>query len=106
MQRRPHARSTLSRTLPRLRRGPGPREDHVRRRTLARNNPWHRAQELTMDKQPTSPLGVSGLERFLLAPPFFPFGEELTPAPRLGLEGAFREVLERPSVPRRGSRHH
>ncbi len=34
-----------------------------------------------MAENPTSPLGVGGLERFLFHPSFFPFGEGFTPPP-------------------------
>ena len=49
-------------------------------------------------KNPTSPLGVGGLERFLFHPSLFPFVEgAFAPPPHpLDLDGGFREVSEVP----------
>ena len=65
------------------------------------------AAERPLDMNPTSPLGVGGLGRFLFHPSLFPFGEGFTPPPLpppLDLDGGFRDPLERPRWPKMAPR--
>ena len=54
-------------------------------------------------QNPTSPLGVGGLERFVFHLPLFLFGEGFTPPAYplpLGLDGGGREASDRPRWPK------
>ena len=58
----------------------------ARQPRLSRTTRWvtHRPSAClkgSRKSNPTSPLGVGGLERFLFHPSFFPFGEGFTPPP-------------------------